>query len=341
MTWRRRAIPAASVAVALLAIVIAVVVTVQRRSSQPLSDVITTVGEGRHPRHQVLLPSLQRRTVVVVDRPHNPDDNFRPGQPPPGHVKRRRTFFISTNSLGLRGPEVQIPAPRFRVICAGDSITFGWGVAYEESWCVKLGRMLNVDPVIAAWPAARPEDLLAWIEKNARTLDADLVLFTWGPAADDDNLKRYLRRMKRTVRAIAPVKMGWVIPPAGTFDPLAVVNARDLYPRVPRMAPFIPVFDTTPAFAAARRRTGVVGDFTNGRHRMIRLSDNKVLVDVKEPPVHPEYGVLLAPAILAAFESSPAIKEPLFFDQGHPDAQGFTVFAKAVASWVRARGWVK
>ena len=89
MTWRRRAIPVASVAVALLAIVIAIVVTVQRRGSQPLSDVITTVGEGRDPRHQVLLPRLQRRTVVVVDRPHNPDDSYRPGQPPPGHVNAR------------------------------------------------------------------------------------------------------------------------------------------------------------------------------------------------------------------------------------------------------------
>ena len=341
MTWRRLFIPAASVTVAALAMAVGVFVTDQRRHSQPQSDVITRVAEGKGPRHQVLLPRLQRRTVVVVDRPHNPDDSFRPGQPPPGHVKRRRSFFVSTNSIGLRGPEVQLPAPRYRIVCSGDSITFGWGVAYEETWCVQLAHLLGVDPVVAAWPAARPEDLLAWIKKNARELDADLVLFTWGPADDDHNLRHTLRLLQSTQRAIAPVKMAWIIPPAGTFDPLAVANARALYPRVPGMAPFIPVLDVTPAFRAALPREGVVGEFKNGRHRMIRLSDRQVLVDAREPPLHPEHGVLLAPAIIAAFESSPEIKEPLFFDRGHPDAAGFKVFARAVAAWIRARDWVK
>lgn len=340
MSWRRRVIPVVSVVVALGAVAAGVVVTMQRRGAQPLSEVITAVGPGG-PQHQVLLPRLENRNVVVVDRPHNPDDNFRPGEPPPDHVKRRRSFFISTNSIGLRGPEVKLPAPRFRVICAGDSITFGWGVPLEQTWCVQLSRMMKIDPVIAAWPAARPEDLLAWIRKNARALDADLVLFTWGPGADDHNLARYLRALRRTQAAIAPVKMGWVLPPAGTFDPLAVANARDLYPRLQRRVPFIPLLDLTPAFRAATARTGVVGEFKNGRQRMIRLADGEVLVDVKAPPLHPEFGTLLAPAIIAAFESSPKIKEPLFFDGGHPDAEGFTIFARAVASWIRARGWIK
>ncbi len=340
MSWRRRIVPVVSVAVALGAVAVGVAVTLQRRAAQPRSEVITAVGPAG-PQQQVLLPRLEKRVVVVVDRPHNPGDNFRPGEPPPEHVKRRRSFFVSTNSIGLRGPEVKLPAPRFRVICAGDSITFGWGVTLEQTWCVQLARMLNIDPVLAAWPAARPEDLLAWIKKNARALDADLVLFTWGPGADDHNLARYLPKLRQTMDTIAPIKMGWVLPPAGTFDPLAVKNARELYPKLQRRAPYIPLLDLTPAFRAATPRAGVVGEFKGGRQRMRRLSDGKVLVDVKAPPPHPEFGVLLAPAIIAAFEADPKIKEPLFFDGGHPDAEGFTVFARAVASWIRARGWIR
>jgi hypothetical protein len=42
-------------------------------------------------------------------------------------------------------------------------------------------------------------------------------------------------------------------------------------------------------------------------------------------------------AVYALFESEPEVREALFFDEGHPDAEGFTVFAESVASaWEKA-----
>lgn len=339
MSFRKTAI-VASVCVALLSLVVMVGFSSHRKQATPRSQAITTVVDG-NPQHQVLLPRLQRRTVVVPDRPYNPSDTFRPGEPPPDHVKRRRTFEVSTNSVGLRGPEVKLPAPRFRVICMGDSVTFGWGVSYEQTWCVQLSRLLPVDPVIAAWPAARPEHLLRWARDNARALDGDLLLFAWAPAADDHDLKRTLARLKQTARALAPMKVAWVLPPAGTFYPAKVAAAKELYPGLQGRAPLIPILNLTPRFRAQLPLPGVVGEFKGGRQRMIRLPGREVLVDVEAPPVHPIYGQLLSPVIIAAFESSPAIKEPLFWDQGHPDAAGFKVFAREVASWIRARGWLE
>ena len=82
MGRKRLVIPAISVTVALAAVAVAVVVTVQRRRIQPASEVITRVVGDQDVAHQVLLPRLQQRTVVVVDRPHNPGDVFKPGGPP-------------------------------------------------------------------------------------------------------------------------------------------------------------------------------------------------------------------------------------------------------------------
>jgi lysophospholipase L1-like esterase len=60
-------------------------------------------------------------------------------QVPPGGL----TFTITTNALGLRGP-VQPPAPAeaLRVLCVGDSMTFGQGVNDEDTFPHQLEARL-------------------------------------------------------------------------------------------------------------------------------------------------------------------------------------------------------
>lgn len=52
---------------------------------------------------------------------------------------------VSINSHGLRGPEIEkAKAPGvFRILFLGDSITFGWGVAEEETMASRLQAALN------------------------------------------------------------------------------------------------------------------------------------------------------------------------------------------------------
>lgn len=50
-----------------------------------------------------------------------------------------------TNNIGTRGGPVEIPKPEgvFRILFAGDSITFGWGVAEQDTFVARLERVLN------------------------------------------------------------------------------------------------------------------------------------------------------------------------------------------------------
>lgn len=43
-------------------------------------------------------------------------------------------FTATTNSLGLRDNEVPPKSKALRIMCLGDSWTFGWGVSLEQSW---------------------------------------------------------------------------------------------------------------------------------------------------------------------------------------------------------------
>ena len=52
---------------------------------------------------------------------------------------------VTINSMGLRGAEVTVPKPkaRRRILCFGDSITFGYGVSDYETYAFHLGQALN------------------------------------------------------------------------------------------------------------------------------------------------------------------------------------------------------
>lgn len=54
---------------------------------------------------------------------------------------------VRVNSLGTRGPEFNPvkPAGTFRVLSLGDSRTFGWGLAEEETFSSRLGSMLQAE----------------------------------------------------------------------------------------------------------------------------------------------------------------------------------------------------
>ncbi len=53
--------------------------------------------------------------------------------------------FVTTNSLGFRGNEVALPKPagRLRIVAIGDSLTFGWGVNDDETFCSRLERLIS------------------------------------------------------------------------------------------------------------------------------------------------------------------------------------------------------
>ena len=112
---------------------------------------------------------------VGVDRPASPrlvvraidiDISFpfmRPDRelfwsPIPGFRGEFLDETVTINSVGLRGAEVTVPKPKTkrRILCFGDSITFGYGVSDDETYAFHLGQALNsarIEVVNAGVPA--------------------------------------------------------------------------------------------------------------------------------------------------------------------------------------------
>jgi hypothetical protein len=54
--------------------------------------------------------------------------------------------YLRTNSRGFRSDKEtpdHVPAGKLRVICSGDSMTFGDGVSNDQVWCEQLASLDN------------------------------------------------------------------------------------------------------------------------------------------------------------------------------------------------------
>ena len=110
-------------------------------------------------------------------------------------ITRLRTFYVTTNSIGLRSPEVRATKPAIRIVCLGDSVTFGWGVAEEDSYPRQLESILvqqgfDVEVINAGIPAMKPNHIAKWAEQHLRNLKPDLILIARRP--DHGNANPYV-----------------------------------------------------------------------------------------------------------------------------------------------------
>jgi lysophospholipase L1-like esterase len=113
-----------------------------------------------------------------------------------------------------------------------------------------------------------------------------------------------------------------------------------MFPRIARSSlPGVPVLNLTPRFRELMHPTGVRGELSAERQRLIRQSDGAVLVDVATPPVHPDYGAMLSQEIIDAFEADPELRESYFIDGAHPDEEGNSLYAGEVSQWLDSLGW--
>ncbi len=307
-----------------MAAALAVGLWVARSRQGTISDVITRPAPEYGPAAQVLLPGLEGARVVVPDRPHTPEELTR------GQISRTRTFTVRTNTLGLRGPEVVLPAPGTRILAVGDSVTFGWGVEEGQSWPAQLALQLGVEVLNAGVPAQRPPSIAAWTAANAPGLDVDLILFARRPdPREADPIGAYKAAIAQIRAALPATALGVILPPVSTFDPDGSARAEEERQALAAALSPTPVLDLTAAFRAALPRPGVILEISEGQQRILRLPGREALLSAPAPARG------LAPEVLAAFEEDETIAEPLFFDGGHPDAEGFAIFAEAVARWVR------
>ena len=108
-----------------------------------VSEKITQKAPPLGPDAHLLLPNLSSATVVAPDRPHDPMELRNPETK--AQIKRLREFTVSTNSQGFRGPEIPKKKQKRRILCLGDSVTFGWGVEEEASYPALLRKTLGFE----------------------------------------------------------------------------------------------------------------------------------------------------------------------------------------------------
>ncbi|MCM8812335.1 MAG: SGNH/GDSL hydrolase family protein [Candidatus Omnitrophica bacterium] len=105
-------------------------------------------------------------------------------------------FTAEINSLGFRDRAVAVDkGGKFRVVCVGDSFTFGWGVSVENSWPKKLETYLagrgykNIEVLNLGQPGQCTATYKKIIAKAVPLLKPDLVLV--GVLEGDDLVQLY------------------------------------------------------------------------------------------------------------------------------------------------------
>ncbi len=109
------------------------------------------------------------------------------------------TFGISypTNEFGFRDrPLAPKDENTFRILCIGDSVTFGTGVKNEETFPNQLEAMLlervgdgySVDVVNAGVSAYNARNVLGLLESHVEEIDPDLVIYTFVENDLDDSM---------------------------------------------------------------------------------------------------------------------------------------------------------
>ena len=130
-----------------------------------------------------------------------------------------RVIEAHVNEDGFRGPRVE-PAKRpgvSRIICIGDSHTFGHGVRDDETWPAALGRELQaagwaVEVINAGVNAYDAEQELRYLELEVLSWQPDLVL--WQYFINDVAMRglelEAERQPGRLLRLTDPQAEGWI-----------------------------------------------------------------------------------------------------------------------------------
>ncbi|MFZ5481403.1 MAG: SGNH/GDSL hydrolase family protein [Myxococcota bacterium] len=285
-----------------------------------------------------LLPGLTDARMVVPDRPHTPDEARDAAAR--ARIGRVRTFFVNTSDKRLRGADFAEKPAVTRLLAIGDSVTFGWGVADDESWPAKLAAELarrgrQVEVLNAGVPAQRIEAMVSFLGKIAPRWSPHGVIFTRRPYPQTpDPVQHYAEAIGQAQRALPQARIMVVMPPVSRFDPRGCRGYRAESEGVRARLGGTPVVELTDVFRAAQGQRGASLVEEGGRVRVVRLETGEALVDAAAD------GRGLPREVYDLFERDASVREALFFDDGHPDADGMDVFARAVADAVEERRWL-
>jgi hypothetical protein len=288
---------------------------------------------------QWVLPDLHDAPMVVPDRPHDVGETRDPARR--AAVKRTRTFTVNTSSRRLRADTLgPLPAAgKRRFVAIGDSVTFGWGVADDESWPAQLQAELlrrghDVEILNAGVPAQRLEGMRGWLERVGPTLGLDGVLICRRPYPGAGDPSQIYGETVRAVRAALPrAHVVVLLPPVSQFDPHGTRVWRQEESGLLARLQGTPLLELTPVMRAAQGQRGCRIEVMDGVVTVIRGETGERLLTGATT----EFG--LPPEVYALLEADASVREALFFDDGHPDRDGFAALVPAIADRIAEEGW--
>ena len=305
-----------------------------REHNSPQSDRILE-GWGEAGRGKWLIPNLRNAKLVVPDRPHSKDEAMQAQVK--GMIGRTRSCRVNSNAHRQRGSrpfEAKQPGTK-RWLAIGDSVTFGWGVEDEESWPAQLEAQLReqghaVELINYGVPAQRIDAMADFLRNVAPGLDLDAVLLAERP---EGNVRNYAKVLRGGMQGVPGMPLMLVLPPISRFDPFGRNNWEREVRELRAELPDVPVFDATAQLWEAQRGRGGA-DMEVVANTLRLLVDGQVLVEATRPQFD------LPASFYAAFEDDPQLKEPLFFDEGHPDAEGFGVLVQHLIPELERQRWL-
>jgi len=288
-----------------------------------------------------LKPNLKNARMVHPDRPHwrgEVDEQHQGAEP----VTRTRSYLLTTSSQRLRNEEVGPKAEGVtRIVALGDSVTHGWGVKRAESYPAQLesylrGKGHQVEVINAGVPANQLPNMHMWCTRVAVDLDVDWVIWTRRPSPQSRQPTREYEETLNGCKAATGAKMLAVMPPISTFD----VRGSMGYEEEERLllealGEGQPLLDLTKAFRDAQKGRGEILRHIGHQFEVVDQETGEVWLSVGPPRPPPKRGEPVTgppmdPKLYALFEENPEVREALFFDDGHPDAEGFVLFAQVV-----------
>jgi lysophospholipase L1-like esterase len=144
------------------------------------SEIIHTpaVPEHRHAEHDETLG------WVNLPNAHLPDA-YGPGVGVQTNAQRFRNRHDFTRA---------VPAGKMRIVCSGDSFTFGYGVDNDQTWCQRLAALdPRLETVNMGLGGYGVDQAYLWYMRDGTDLDHDLQLFVF--LTDDFNRMRFDRFM--------------------------------------------------------------------------------------------------------------------------------------------------
>jgi lysophospholipase L1-like esterase len=166
-------------------------------------------GFQPRPQPRILLRALD----VVSEFPYMRPDPDLLWSPQPGFRGYFHDRPVSINRQGCRGPELARPKPpgMRRILCLGDSITFGFGVGEQENYPYLIGRALRkerVEVVNGGVNGYTSHQVLARFRRLAPLVEPDVVtvLVGWNDRVlrpvDDRGFERRLRWVVRVEQSL-------------------------------------------------------------------------------------------------------------------------------------------